>query len=547
MAAAKRAEADPAAGVSPDEIACDALVVGSGSAGLVAALVCASAGLRTVIVEKAPVIGGTTALSGAGTWIPANHHAAAAGLRDSPDDAFRYLCASAPPDWQARQAPLWRSFVDHAPAMLRFVEARTPLLFALAPGADLVPSAEGARETGRMLAPMPLRPAILGLLAASLRPPLFPHIYTYQEAVTADLYVHPVAAAIRYAPKLLWRLLTGRRTKGTALVVGLLRGCLDAGCTVLTGTRATGLLMDPQDGRIVGAWVEREGRKVRIHATRGTVLATGGFEWDAARLKEHFPGPVDFLASPPTNTGDGHRMAAEVGAELALMDQANIGPALPMAADPRAQGLSVFFHRQPGIILVDRDGHRFVDEHRVNLGEVLDRRDPVTGLPVHLPAWLVADSRFERHSPVFRFYARRKPGWLIRERSLAALAGRISIPAAALAETVERYNAMCAAGRDADFGRRAMRRIDGPPFVAVPFNRSITSTKGGPRTNVDGQVLRPDGSVVDGLYCAGVAMANPIGTRGVGSGTTIGPNMTWGYICGRHIAAHDPALSREAI
>ena len=186
-----------------------------------------------------------------------------------------------------------------------------------------------------MLAPMPLRLAILGLLAQRCAR-RFSRTSIRIRRPSRPTYGHPVAAAIRYAPKLLWRLLTdGGQRK---LVVGLLRGCLDAGCTVLTGTRATGLLMDPQAGRIVGAWVEREGRKVRIHATRGTVLATGGFEWDAARLQEHFPGPVDFLASPPTNTGDGHRMAEDVGAELALMEQANIGPALPMAADPRAQG-----------------------------------------------------------------------------------------------------------------------------------------------------------------------------------------------------------------
>jgi len=66
----------------------------------------------------------------------------------------------------------------------------------------------------------------------------------------------------------------------------------------------------------------------------------------------------------------------------------------------------------------------------------------------------------------------------------------------------------------------------------MPFNRSILGTKGGARTNEQGQVLRPDGSIISGLYAAGLAMANPIGTRAVGPGTTIGPNLTWGFICG---------------
>jgi len=80
-----------------------------------------------------------------------------------------------------------------------------------------------------------------------------------------------------------------------------------------------------------------------------------------------------------------------------------------------------------------------------------------------------------------------------------------------------------------------MKPIVKPPFVAVSFNRSVLSTKGGLRTNEHGQVIAHGGSVIAGLYCAGAAMANPIGTRAISAGTTIGPNMTWGYISARHV------------
>jgi 3-oxosteroid 1-dehydrogenase len=73
------------------------------------------------------------------------------------------------------------------------------------------------------------------------------------------------------------------------------------------------------------------------------------------------------------------------------------------------------------------------------------------------------------------------------------------------------------------------------PFYAAPYYRAILATKGGPRTNERGQVLRADRSTIAGLYCAGVAMANPIGSKAVGAGTTIGPCLTWGYICGRNL------------
>jgi 3-oxosteroid 1-dehydrogenase len=71
-----------------------------------------------------------------------------------------------------------------------------------------------------------------------------------------------------------------------------------------------------------------------------------------------------------------------------------------------------------------------------------------------------------------------------------------------------------------------------PPFFAYPFKASILGTKGGARTNARGQVLNRRGEVIPGLYAAGNVMANPFGTKAVGAGTTLGPCLTWGYICG---------------
>jgi 3-oxosteroid 1-dehydrogenase len=146
---------------------------------------------------------------------------------------------------------------------------------------------------------------------------------------------------------------------------------------------------------------------------------------------------------------------------------------------------------------------------------------------------------------------RRDPSWFREADSLEALARLIDLDPASLAATVARFNGFARAGRDDDFrrgetawekfytgdearpnGNGALGTIEKPPFYAAPYHRGILTTKGGPRTNERGQVLREDGSVIGGLYCAGVAMANPIGTKAVGAGTTIGPCLTWGYICG---------------
>jgi 3-oxosteroid 1-dehydrogenase len=530
------------------DLICDVVVAGSGSAGLAAALRAAVGGLNVVVLEKTSLLGGTSAMSGAGTWIPANHHAAAAGIEDTVEDAVRYIAAAAPPGWEDER-PLWAAMAAHAPTMLQFLEAHTPLRFALTGEPDVMPERPGGKTRGRMLSPLPLRKTMLGPLAGSIRPSTLPHLYTYQEVYDGDLYHRPIRATLRVGHRLLWRLLTNSRAQGSALVTGLLKGCLDHGCRIERDARGVEVLTDADRTRITGVVVESGGARRACHARRGVVIATGGFEWNEEMLRQHFPGPLDFRGSPRSNEGDGQRLAADAGAALAHMDQANVYPSMPTQYEGRPHGIPLVYQAEPHAILVDRDGRRFVSEHAFNIGEAVDRRDPQTGAPLHLPAWVVADRRFLRRALPFRWYSRKDPRWLVEAPSLRALAERIEVPADALEETVARYNRFCAAGHDLDFQRgesaweqfkaggpgAALGAVDRAPFFAMPFNRSILGTKGGARTNAGGQVLRPDGSIIAGLYAAGLAMANPIGTRAVGPGTTIGPNLTWGYICGESL------------
>jgi 3-oxosteroid 1-dehydrogenase len=533
----------------------DVLVLGSGSAGLVAALAAAAQGLRVTVLEKTGRIGGTTAMSGAGTWVPANHHAAAAGIADSEAEALAYIRAAAPEGWAAEEDSLWRAFVQAAPEMLRFVESATPLRFALTPEPDPLRGLPGHKAGGRMLSPLPLSRWRAGRFAFRIRKSTIPELFTYHEAVETDLYHHPYRTAAALWPRLAWRILTNTRGKGTALVVGLLRGCLDRGVRVLLDARAVALTQDA-DGAVTGATVQRAGAREDWTAHAGVVIATGGFEWDEALRAEHFPGPVDYLGSPSGNAGDGQRMAAAAGAALARMDQATLTPSVPTRYEGRLMARPVPFHTEPNALLVNRHGVRFVNELTFNIGEAIDARDPATGQPLHLPAWVISDATMLDRLPPVRWAAKADPGWLRQAPDIAALAAQIDLPAGALAASVARFNAAAAAGQDSDFARPARpdpaasgdkRRRAGiaplvrPPFLALPFNRAILATKGGARTNDHGEVLRPDGSVIAGLFAAGVAMANPIGTRGVGTGTTIGPNMAWGYIVGRRAARRNRA------
>ncbi len=528
----------------------DVVVVGSGAAALTAALTAAVGGLSVLILEKTDRIGGTSAMSGAGTWIPANHHARAAGIADSEGEALAYLRSASAPGWAASEDQLWQHFVAEAPRMLAFVERHTPLRYGLTGEPDPMAEAPGGKLGGRMVSPYPLRRGLVGRYSRLIRRSTLPHRFSYLETHRFDLYHQPFRTVLSLGPRLLWRLVTNSAGQGNALIVGLLNGCLEHGCRLALGHRAVSLLTDEADGSVTGVAVEAAGRRRPILARRGVVLATGGFEWDPEMRERYFPGPLDRLGSPSGNTGDGQRLAASVGARLERMDQANVYPTLPTFYEGRLHGLPMTFQAEPHAILVDRAAQRFVSEYDYNIGEALDRRDPETGKPRHLPAWVIADRRFLRRSRIFRHYAAKEPGWVRRAPDLARLAVLAALPEAALAATVARFNGFCAAGRDEDFQRgesawergKAKRASDGrnptlgpitePPFLAIPLNRSLLGTKGGARTNPSGQVLRTDGSLIGGLYCAGNAMANPIGTRALGAGTTIGPCMTWGYICG---------------
>ena len=105
---------------SAHELACDVIVVGSGAAGLSAALAAAVDGAKVIVLEKAAVLGGTTAMSSAGTWVPANHHMLAAGLNDSAEETLTYLRATAPPGWAETEDELWQALAENSAPMLRF-------------------------------------------------------------------------------------------------------------------------------------------------------------------------------------------------------------------------------------------------------------------------------------------------------------------------------------------------------------------------------------------------------------------------------------------
>ncbi|MBT7286082.1 MAG: FAD-dependent oxidoreductase [Rhodospirillaceae bacterium] len=523
----------------------DVVVVGTGAAGLSAALAASVHGAKTLVLEKAAVLGGTTAMSGGCIWIPGHHYMAAQGLSDSREAALAYIRAVSPDGWHNTEEPLWAAFVDYAPEMLKFVEAHSPTRFN--PNRDPDPYAEetGGMAYGRNISPAPIRIGQLGAWKDKVRAPTKDVRISYEEVIDNFLFANPKRHMPWLLPRLLWRKLTGAHPRGRALTIGLLKGCLDNGVEVWPDTAAKRLLSE--DGRVTGLEVERDGQSITLRAAKGVILASGGFDWNRDMMAEHFPGPVEWTAAPRSNTGDGQRMAAAVGARLDHMDQALIMGVTPVQYEGYIHGEPAADYFLPHCMIVNRHGHRFVNEKQMNIGLAFAEMDPDTGTPAHLPAWRIYDNQFATKYP-HAMPNKSVPDNYFTAATLEELAGKIDVDPDGLAATGRRFSAFARAGVDDEFGRGAsiwdqnrggdpdhkpnptLGTIEQAPFYAMPFKAGFLATKGGARTNARAEVLNQEGEVIAGLYAAGNVMANSFGSKGVGACTTLGPCLTWGYI-----------------
>jgi 3-oxosteroid 1-dehydrogenase len=206
-------------------------------------------------------------------------------------------------------------------------------------------------------------------------------------------------------------------------------------------------------------------------------------------------------------------------------------------------------------ILVNRAGKRFLSESDRNaLSDALSG----PGSAEHLPAWRIFDGQFARKNRFAVRMSKWGAGEVLKADTIPGLAKLIDVDAGTLEETVQRFNGFVRAGRDEDFQRgespfermtlgdparpgvnALLGTIERPPFCATRYTVGVLSTKGGPRTNDRGQVLREDGTVITGLYCAGGTMANFIGIKVFAMGATVGPFLTWGYVCGKSLLAEN--------
>ena len=529
----------------------DVIVVGSGAAALAAALAAHDAGVSVAVVERAGVVGGTTAVSGGGVWMPRNH---ISGADDTREEALAYMSAlgggRAPAEQLAR-------YVDDGPDIIAGLEQRTGARFASISWPDYHPEMDGARTCGRMIEPRLFDTSRLGAWADRLRrAPVLGLPVTLQES-TVDW--SPSYTPERYdAATVKRRVAAGQVACGRALVGGLLEGCLARGIEPILEARALELIV--RDGAVAGLVVERDRRRVDLRAS-AVVLASGGYEWNGDLRTRFLPGPLTHPTSPPGNEGDGLLMAMEVGADLANMNEAWWYPASAVPGeeyDGRQLSRFVAVERTaPHSIMVDRFGHRFVNEaaNYNDMQKAFFAFDANDAAPRHLPCWVIFDQQYRARYPVVNVRpGAPDPEWLIVRETLDGLAAGTGIDAIGLRETVQRWNRFVVDGRDRDFGRGVslydrfhgdptashpnLGSVERPPYYALPVHLGAVGTSGGPRIDILGRVQHVRDRPIPGLYGAGNAIGSPAGPAYFGGGTTIGMALVWGHIAGAAAARH---------
>lgn len=544
----------------------DVVVVGAGGAGMTAALAAARRGLDVVLVEKSGYFGGSTARSGGGVWIPGNYALRAAGQAEDGDvaESKRYLDAIV-----GDRVPKVRrdTYLDRGPEVMDFLREHTPVRFTWVPQySDYLPEQPGGRAAGRSVEPVPMDARFLGAELERLTPPYTKApanmVVTQADFRKISLGMRTLRGPLTLLKVMLRRLLAmvlGRRMygMGNAIAIGLRKGLSDAGVPVVYDTALTDLLVE--DGRVVGVTVERAGTLRTIRARRGVILGSGGFEKSQELREKYLPHPTtsDWSTGAASNTGGGHLAGIAAGAATDLMDDAWWGPTIPL---PGRAWFCLAERNLPGSIIVNAAGRRFMNEalpyveatHEIYKGEA-------TGIS-HVPAWMVIDQRY-RNRYLFAGLGPRQPfpgSWLkagvvVKAGTLAGLAAKIGVPADALEETVARFNGFARTGVDEDFHRGesaydkyysdprvkpncSLHSIDQAPFYAVKIVPGDLGTKGGLVTDERARVLRPDGSVIPGLYAAGNVSSAVMGNTYPGPGGTIGPALVFGYLAAEDVA-----------
>ena len=502
----------------------DVVVVGGGGGGLTAAYTAGLAGLRTLVLEKADVLGGMTAYAGACLWLPGNHITAQANAADSVAGALEYLRATVgDPALEDKQ----RAYVNTSAELVAFLTRDPAIRFVYTPFPDYY-DAPGRVPNGRGITPEKVPATELGDLVDLVRP-----------TQAADRLGRPVK----------------RKTlHGGQALIGRLLLAISRLDRVEVRPASPFESLVTSGGRVTGVTARRDGQLVRIGASRGVLLAAGGFEANAELRRTWQGRDAQWTNAPATHTGDAILAAAGLGARLSGRENGWWATNLVYPGDPETSAFVVGFR---GGLFVNGTGRRFANESLpyARMGSEIIALERA-GVPA-LPIWWIFDDRFPAVPAIpaaepDREVARAAGLWHTAGtiEDLAAAAG---LPTGDLAATVARFNSFAATGKDADFHRGedefdlffspgdgpnpCLVPVDRPPYHAIRVELGDLGTKGGVVTDTDARVLDEAGVPIAGLYATGNTTASLTGAVYPGPGAPIGTSMVFGYRAVRHMAA----------
>lgn len=553
----------------------DVVVVGSGAGGLATALSCAQLGLSVLTIEKSEVYGGTSAVSGGGIWIPCNDQIESVGGNDTREEALTYLkhlTRGEVPDSKLE------TYVDSARQMVRDMAQHHDVHFkSIAKYPDYFPNEPGGKPGYRTMEPAVFDLSNLGDEFENLREPYKSTLVMGRMGMT-QVEAHTLMSRspgwIRMTIRMVWRYFTDfawrkrtwrdRRGKLGQSLIGQLRHAMqkfDLPLWLNTGFES----LIQKDGRVVGVRLDKNGKNMNIAASRGVVLACGGFESNQEMREQYLPKPTQALWSvaPGCNHGEGIRAGRDIGAALGFMSLTWGTPSVVVPGMTNAAGL--FMERQlPGCIAVDQNGERFVNEALPYTEFVYAMLEARGENGVNGDCWLIFDGTFRKKYPMSPMMPasiqpdkKLPPDWenkvYWKASSLAELADKIGVDAKGLQQSVARMNGFAATGEDEQFGKGddvfqryygdpsvkpnpCLAPVDKAPFYAVRLTPGEIGTKGGLLTDESARVVREDASVIEGLYAVGNCSAAVMGRTYPGPGATLGPAMAFGWLAAKNLA-----------
>lgn len=514
----------------------DFVVVGTGTA-IFSAFAAIGAGAESVaLLEKLEAFGGTAAFSGGAFWAPMNYVMKKEGLEDNREDAIGYVKLNA--EGQVSDAII-EAYVDSAAPFIDWTVEELGFEWGVLTGAPLYgpqswqdyTNLPGSREYGRSL-------------------------------TMAGTSVGETASSESYGGPFMWKQLQ-------TLVDNEER------IELMLGTTAEKLLTD-STGAVIGVQANQGGEVINIRSQKGVVLGTGGFDHNMEWRKQFLRIPMFNTVSLPGNTGDGHRMGLEIGADLGNMNNsygcsATVAPHEMPEGDAIVDGsffLNDFFtvfdaplrRAKPNAVVVNKEGLRFANESApyAQFNRAFEGWNNDTFTFANFPAYFIGDATFFEHyllpGTANDAQVGDIPEGTVIANSLEELANELGINYENLSRTISEFNENAKKGVDpvfhrgehhfdlqtgADFSGRTdlanscLGPVETPPFYAYGYLPGMLATNGGLRINEKAQVLDRAGEVIPGLYAVGCCASSVFGPGYPGAGTTVAAGAVFGWLAAR--------------